>query len=348
LTLAEGNDALPRQMALVALARMGMGRGEPAGGAAALAAMADAVFAGSDPESARARVSGEALRRAGSASLVLLAGARGGHGADTHPIAEPLPVPDGPLDLEATLGQLVPWDFSEKELASALSQYAEPIKHAALAALQTSSQSALAVLDALSPGDGALEPFVGVSEPASSASPVPPAISAARTKAQQIARALEPSIVTLARHPDASVRTKAVVILARSQSDAATEALVTATSDATEAVQRVALAAIGSQRDPRAVAAVGKVLSSHENWAMRVLAAQAMGRLGAAGDAAEAARALHDAATKDTYALVREAALQAFATFDPRGAQDLAVSMSRTDPEPRIRDTARSLGHVSP
>ncbi len=51
LTLAQATDALPRQMALLSLARMGLGKPEPPGGQAALGAMADAVFAGGDPES---------------------------------------------------------------------------------------------------------------------------------------------------------------------------------------------------------------------------------------------------------------------------------------------------------
>ncbi len=331
LTLAEGSDALPRQMALVALARMGGGRAAPAGGAAALAAMADAVFAGADPESARSRRAGDALRQAGSASLVMLARP----GPDARVNIDPLPVPNGSLDLEATLGNLVPAGFTEKDLAATLVTFAEPIKHAAQAALQTSSESALAVLDALAPADGALEPFVGAT--------TAPALAPAQAKARDIAHALEPSVITLARHPDATVRTKALVLLARSQSDAATAAVVMATTDPNEAVQRVALAAIGAQRDPRAAAAVGKVLETHDNWAMRVLAAQAMGRLGSTNNTDEDVRFLREAATKDPYALVREAALEALASFDPRRAQELAEQMAKNDPEPRIRAAARAV-----
>ena len=194
------------------------------------------------------------------------------------------------------------------------------------------------MLDALSTGDGALEPFVGPA--ALGARSDGPQATAAHEAARDIARALEPSIITLARHPDAAIRTKAVVLLARSQSDAATAAVVAATN---EAVQRVALAAIGGQRDPRAAEAVGKVLATHENWAMRVLAAQAMGRLGATGDADAATRHLREAATKDAYALVREAALEALATFDPKRAQELAETMETADPEPRVREAARAL-----
>jgi len=341
LALAEGSDALPRQMALVALARMGAGRGASPGGGPAVAAMADAAFAAGDPESSRARLSAEAVRHAGSGALALLAARHAAGGGDSHSVKDPLPVPDGPLDIETTLTQLVPGGFSDAERATALVTYAGPIKRAALAALQTSSESARAVLDALSTGDGALEPFVGPA--ALGARSDGPQATAAHEAARDIARALEPSIITLARHPDAAIRTKAVVLLARSQSDAATAAVVAATNDANEAVQRVALAAIGGQRDPRAAEAVGKVLATHENWAMRVLAAQAMGRLGATGDADAATRHLREAATKDAYALVREAALEALATFDPKRAQELAETMETADPEPRVREAARAL-----
>jgi hypothetical protein len=93
----------------------------------------------------------------------------------------------------------------------------------------------------------------------------------------------------------------------------------------------------------RAVAAVGKALASHESWAMRVLAAQAMGRLGAAGGGPEASRRLAEAAARDGYALVRQAALEALASFDGAGARALASRMAAADPEPRVRDAARAV-----
>jgi hypothetical protein len=79
-----------------------------------------------------------------------------------------------------------------------------------------------------------------------------------------------------------------------------------------------------------------------DNWAMRVLAAQAMGRLGA-GSAAEASRHLRLAAVRDTYALVREAALIALSTFDAAGARELGGKMAESDPEPRVRETAQAI-----
>ena len=333
LNLAEGNDALPRQMALVALARMAGGaKGEPPGGRAALGAMADAVFAGSDGENGRARLSAEALRRAGSAALIMLATRGAGGGSQTRDM---LPVPDDALDVDATLENLVPRNFAPKERAAALVEFAEPLKRAALSALQTSNERARAVLDALSAGEGALDPFVGAE--------ATPETAAARVKAVEIARETEPSVITLARHPDPAMRTKAIVLLARSPSDGAGAAVVQAVSDPNEAVQRVALAAIGTQSNARAVAAVGKVMSAHENWAMRVLAVQAMGRLGVAGSAADATTRLRESASHDPYALVREAALVAVSSYDTASAQALAAAMATADPEPRVRDTARSL-----
>jgi len=68
-----------------------------------------------------------------------------------------------------------------------------------------------------------------------------------------------------------------------------------------------------------------------------------MGRLGATGDSDAATRHLREAATKDAYALVREAALEALATFDPKRAQELAETMATADPEPRVREAARAL-----
>jgi hypothetical protein len=91
------------------------------------------------------------------------------------------------------------------------------------------------------------------------------------------------------------------------------------------------------------VAAVGKILATHEAWAMRVLAARAMGRLGAAGAGAQASQSLAQAATKDAYALVRQAALEAMASFDAAGARALAARMMASDPEPRVRDAARAI-----
>jgi HEAT repeat protein len=93
----------------------------------------------------------------------------------------------------------------------------------------------------------------------------------------------------------------------------------------------------------RTASAVTKVLSAHPSWSMRVLAAQALGRLGAAGAVDEATRSLKQAATKDTYALVRQAALEALASFDAASSRALAAQMAQNDAEPRVREAARAI-----
>lgn len=325
-TIAEGTDVLPRQMAVLALARLGAAKGEPPGGRAALGAIADSLFAG-DAEVGRGARNDAALRQAGAAALVLLA-TKGA--SDARP--DPLPVPNDGVDAESTLDQLVPRALAPKDRAAAVLTHAKAIERSAHSALATSTERARAVLDALSTREGALEPLLGEGEE--------PELAPARAKAKEIAVALEPGIVELSRHPDPVVRNKAIGLLARSSSDAATAAIASAVSDPNEAVQRVALASIGKGGGTRAVLAVTKVMRGHESWAMRVLAAQALGRLGAAGAANEATPRLTEAATKESYALVREAALLALATYDKGAATSLASKMAESDPEPRVRETA--------
>jgi len=335
LALAEGPDSLPRQLAIVALARMGAAKnGEPPGGKAALGAMADAVFAGRDSDGARARTSSEALQRAGSAALTLLANARSN---DPRLAIDPLSVPDGALDVEAMLDRMVPRTFTPKEQARAVTKFGDALQAAALSGLRTSADRVTTVLDAVGRGDGTLRPFV--TSDASQDSDV----VAAQTRAKAMAHALEGQVVTLAHHPDSAVRKKAVLLLARSRSDEAAKAVVDAVSDRDEEVQRVALAAIGSPAGRDAVNAVSKLLVENDNFAMRILAVQALGRLGAAGRASEASHLLRDAAVKDSYALVREAALKSLASFDARAAQEIAQRVAANDPEPRVRETAKAL-----
>jgi tetratricopeptide (TPR) repeat protein/HEAT repeat protein len=340
LELAQQGDALPRRLALLSLARMAVRRGrEPAWQREAVQAMADAAFAG-EQDPARGSSVGEAVSRTAVVALAILAG--GGDRA-RGPLRQrdELPVPDGPLNLESLLEGLVPSDVADADKAAALVRFSDAIQRAALAALRTSSGRARAVLDALAAGEGALEPFVsrGTTGPAS-------------TAARALAASLEPSVIPLARHPDPGIRSKVIVLLARSSSDGAVDSLLTALEDSSESVQRVALAAIalpidGNGRRPsasnRAVAAVGRVLETNESWALRVLAAQALGRLGTAGAGAETSRRLVAAATRDGYALVRQAALEALAQFDTPAARALGATMATSDPEPRVRDAARAI-----
>ena len=347
VTLAEEGDALPRQMALLALARLEEGeRATQRQADGALSAMADAVFAGGDPDSARARAVSESLRRAGAAALIAMAGGGGEAARAARANGEQLPVPDGGVMVEAMLTALVPTGFPEKDRAAALVAYADVLQRAAKTAIETSSERARTVVAALGEGNGALEPFLGADDTAPT--------KAARVKSRAIIASLEPSILALVRHPDARLRTQALSLLAASDSDAAAAALIDATSDPDETVQRVALAALGtypSHRMPLALAAAGRVLERHPEWAIRVLAADAIARLGAlaGGESVrEAATDLARAADHDAYALVRDAALRALAKLDPGAAAIVARRVEASDPEPRVRETAESLARFNP
>jgi cellulose synthase operon protein C len=374
IEIAEDAEMLPRRMALVALARMAAPARMPAGESAARAgakepgwqreavqAMADAVFVGSVDGT---RAPADALAGTAVAALATLATGRDGPatgrdgeaaagrdggaaaGRDGVVARETLPMPTGTLDIEALLDGLCSRDVPEADRAAALVRFADPIQRAAIAALRASGARATAVVDALGSGEGELLPFVarGATGPAADV-------------ARSVAAALEPSVVPLARNPDPAIRTKALVLAAQSSDDAATEAVVAALEDSNEAVQRVAIAAVGVARagrahrplapgDEKAVEALGKILAAQDaeqdSWAMRILAARALGRLGALG-ATSAGPRLAEAASKDTYALVRQAALEAMASFDAAGARVVAQRVAATDPEPRVRDAASAL-----
>jgi tetratricopeptide (TPR) repeat protein/HEAT repeat protein len=336
--IGEEGDDLPRRLALGALARMATATPKaPAWADEAVQAMADALFTGR-PDSTRGKTGAALARTAVSALATMAAGCR----PATGPTGETLPVPEGGLDVDSLLDTLAPSEASERDRSAALVKYAGAIQHAAQTALYTSGDRARSVLDALGRGDGELLPFVGAG---SAATPE------AEDKARAIARALEPSVVPLARHPDAAVRARAIGLIARSSSDEATEAVAAALDDGDESVERVALAAVGSQgrdgtRAPptaRVSALVSKILTASPSWPMRVLAAGALGRLGALGAGAEATRQLSDAATTDAYAFVRQAALDALASYDRGAAQALARRMAASDPELRVREAAAAL-----
>jgi tetratricopeptide (TPR) repeat protein/HEAT repeat protein len=323
LALAEGTDPLSREMALLALARMPPSHDTPSE-RATIAAMADAVFAAGDPESPRAQAAAEAVRRAGCAALVMM---------NKRPATaiDPLAAVEDSVDVEALIARLVPASLPAEDRLAALVAFSGAIKQAASVALTTSGDRARAVFDAVEV-DGTLLPFV-----------TSDASAAAHETARGIASELEPKLIAFAGdQTNPAVRARVTLLLARSASPAATAAVIRSLGDPDESVQRTALSAI-DKPDPNAVAAVARVLATHKSWAMRELAVQAMGRLGAAGARAAAADSLRAAATTDAYALVREAALVALASFDADAGRALARKLVSTDPEPRVVETARKI-----
>jgi HEAT repeat protein len=147
----------------------------------------------------------------------------------------------------------------------------------------------------------------------------------------------------MTRHPESSVRIRALRVLAASGSDEATEAIVAACDDPAEGVARTALVALGQLPRPKAALTASKFLGESPSFARRVLAAEALGRLGEAGMGTAVVAPLMTATQRDSYALVREAALRALSRFQAPGLKALAQDLATRDPERKVRELAREL-----
>jgi HEAT repeat protein len=139
------------------------------------------------------------------------------------------------------------------------------------------------------------------------------------------------------------VRTRAIQLLATRKEPAASKAVLDSLDDPDDGVQRAALAAIAAARPSGGIAAVTRLLDDAKDWAARVRAAETLGALGAGSHDRKGAEALERAATHDDTALVREAALRALAKVDPGAARRVAAKVATSDPEPRVRETAKTL-----
>ena len=115
-----------------------------------------------------------------------------------------------------------------------------------------------------------------------------------------------------------------------------------ALKDDQSAVRRAALATLDAS-DPQAAAAVIALLEVEPDWALRALAAETLGRVAAGTASAPAVTALSQRASKDAFALVREAALEALVLVDPTAAKRVLQVSHDNDPEPRVKAKAQAL-----
>jgi HEAT repeat protein len=328
LALAEGNDTLPRQAALLALARLG--------GDAAPSAIAAGVLA-ADP----------ALRESSVLSALVLETRqyRSPH--------DPLPVPDGPIDLRTILARLAPSGYTATERANALVSESAELRRAALASTLT-TERARALADALLARNGkpAFAPFTDGIETLD-----PDVRLRAEQAAESIAVAVVHPFVTLARHQEADVRARAIQFLATRREDEAEAAVLGALTDSDEAVQRLAISAVGPTANQAVVAAIATLLGPSApggpagarrspSWSLRVRAAEALGRIGPSASAGFSA--LADAARSDDYALVREAAMKACARVSRAASVSILRERSERDPEARLRALAKELITLDP
>ena len=153
---------------------------------------------------------------------------------------------------------------------------------------------------------------------------------------------LVPTFLALARHPSPEVRLFALRFLGQRPEPAARAAVAAALKDELGAVRRAALATLDGS-DPRAESAVIALLAVEPDWALRALAATTLGRVAAGKPSAEVVAALSQRASKDAFALVREAALEALVLVDPASAKRVLEVSHDSDPEPRVKARAQAL-----
>ena len=309
--IVEGNDPLPRKLALLSLGRVLGDSNDAARARQWTPTLSDALFSGS---AEAAMIALRDLRKEGAVPKAFY------------------PKPEDPLDAERYLLHVALRDLSAAERATTLLRHADAIREGARAALQSSAEGANNVLDALASGVGTFAPFVLNREESPAASAV----------ARDIALSLEPQIVSLIRHPDAQLGSKALATLAQFPTATATRALTASLTGGNDALQRMVLSSLGAYADLETVTAVGAVATTHKNWAIRVLAADALGRLGSRGGADVAPR-LAAIAKQDPYALVREAALNGLSKTDRTMARAIAKELLSRDPEPRVKAAASAI-----
>jgi tetratricopeptide (TPR) repeat protein/HEAT repeat protein len=312
LALAQGTDTLPRQAALVALGRIGSDT--------APSVIADGILS-ADP----------ALRDSSVlASLVL----------ETHQYRtarDPLPVPDGPIDLRNIMSALSPSGYSAEERARALVSLAVPLKRASVGAAKTTAERARAARRRAP----AFAPFTDGIES------LPPELrDRAEEAAESIAAAVVPAFVAFERPPAPDIRPRAIQFLATRKEDEAQDAIVHALADRDEAVQKLAVASIGPVANPAVVMAIAALLDPMHSWPLRVRAAEALGRVGPAASAAFAA--LARSASADEYALVREAAIRSLDRVNRGLAQPIFRERAEKDAEARLRALAKELASRDP
>jgi HEAT repeat protein len=313
LSVAQGTDSLPRQAALLALGRLATD--------AAPSVIADGVLSADG-----------ALRESSVLAALVL---------ETHQYRsakEPLPVPDGPVDVRSILQRLAPSGYSAAERARALVSQAVPLRRAAVAATKTTVERARSLVDALLARDGkpAFGPFTDGLD-----SVLPDLRQRAEETAESIASLVVPAFVAFERPPAPGIRGRAIQFLATRSEDEAQTALVDALGDADEAVQRLTVSAVGPLANRAVVVAIASLLDPTHSWPLRVRAAEAIGRIGPKANAAFPA--LARAASTDEYALVREAAIRSLDRVDRTSALPIFRERAQKDPEGGLRALAKDL-----
>ncbi|HHH31877.1 MAG TPA: hypothetical protein ENK57_26515, partial [Polyangiaceae bacterium] len=248
------------------------------------------------------------------------------------------PVPDGVVDVADVLDGLTPSGYSRDDRARALIGLREPLTKAALAAVATSPERARIVAELTMTG---LMPLIQSTNDEELDEGLKKELDRA---AEAIAEASVAGFVSLARHPSESVRKRAIEFLAHRSEPEARAAVVAALTEDDPGVSKAALSALGDTRDPATVTAVVALATKARSWSLRAHAARALGAVARDGEQKAAAEAaLIQAATKDGYALVREAALRGAAARGGTFARELLAEAAAGDREPHLVELAKKL-----
>ncbi len=311
--LAEASDPSLAAMAVLSLARLN--------GAGAPRAIADAL---SSPDPLVSRAGGDA-------ALIWATGSY-------HKSKEPLPAPEGVLDVRRLIDGLRPSGYSGNERVLALEKLSSPLSLAFGRAASVSPERArsVAVLLVVDPGQLPFAPLTANAEF------TPSERARLAALARELGAVLLPTFAALARHPSPDVRLFALHFLGQRPEPAARAAVGAALKDELGAVRRAALATLDAS-DPQAAAAVIALLEVEPDWALRALAAETLGRVALGSASAPVVAALSQRASKDAFALVREAALEALVLVDPAAAKRVLEVSHDSDPEPRVKARAQAL-----
>ncbi|MBI4700075.1 MAG: HEAT repeat domain-containing protein [Deltaproteobacteria bacterium] len=337
LALTDSTERPVRVAAMLALARLDSATGSRAAAQGDLGAILARALLSAEPDLRQA-----ALLASSALGTGQYRRDRGG-GAAVAPggVAPALPVPDGPVIVREVIEAMAPAGYTPAERAGALLALGQHLVAAAAAEVATSPERALVVAELGATGMRAaldLAPGAGLDQATE---------RALSRLADEIGASSVEAFTALVRHPVLSVREGAIQFLARRPEAAAHAALSEALDEADPALCKTALAALGSSPAERTLPAVLRLLAGARAWPIRARAAEALGRLApglpAGAEGTDVDRALGEVASRDPYALVREAALRALATRNPRGAQALLREVAQTDPEPRLRELAHEL-----
>ena len=311
--LSEAPDPTLASIAVLSLARLGSAR--------APRVIADAITT-SDALVAQA---------GGVAALVATSGVY-------HKPKEPLPALDSAVNVRAILDNLRPSGYSSSERLAALTKLSSVLSSAFARAAAVSPERARTVADLLVVDPGKL-PFAPLTADTAF---TPAERERIVALARELGAVLVPTFVALSRHPSPEVRLSALRFLAHRSEAPAKAAVAAALKDELTSVRRAALAALDAG-SPEAKGAVVLFLKNESDWALRANAVETLGRVAENSRDPEVVAALSASATKDAFAIVREAALPALVAVDPVQAKRVLEGVHDSDPEPRVKARAQAL-----